>query len=395
MQLLKRTKLINSIIDEDVEPKVKLLRGVRGCGKSTLLKQIAEELKERGIDESNIIHFSCLSIEFRKKKFMEIYDLIANKINGKTYLFFDNVESFGEWQSLLKMLSEDFDCEIYAAINYSMFFTLDRHCALAGRSYIFDIYPFSFKEFVDFQKEVVNEDKLIKEMFIDYIVYGGMPDILQYKFLNNYSLNHEKLCDVILHQDFVKNTDLNYFSLKSFLEYMVENFTLKFSKKDFDNYEYADLNCEDLYSALNILNRSSFMIKSEIFQDERKIRFDAKYYLIDHSFYNQVYYNPIWVLDKILKNIIFVELLRREYNVFFKQSKGRYVDFVCSKYERNIAIQFSNVYLNDEIIKKDISDLNSLPDYYEKYIITTSDYDFSQSGIKHLNILDFLCGCEI
>ena len=93
--------------------------------------------------------------------------------------------------------------------------------------------------------------------------------------------------------------------------------------------------------------------------------------------------------------MIFVELLRRGYRVFFAEKREKYVDFICRKYNKSIFIQFDYIFASDSIIKKEIDFLNHYAGDNDKYIITTGDYDFSEYGVSHLNIIDFLCGDEI
>ena len=389
MNIVKRKELVNSIMDCKTDYKVKLLCGVRGCGKSTLLDLIIEELKRRGVREDKIFKFSFFSCKLKNKSYTELYEYIAGKITEKSYLFFDDVDSFDRWQSILYFLGKDFDCEVYAAVNYSQFFTKEDRFYLIGKSQSFNICPFSFKEFVEYHNEFGSENKSTRKLFSDYVKIGGMPDLFEKH------INHNDLLDFIVNQEFSKVTGVRGFSCREFLEYMIFNFTDVFSRRDIERYEYLDLNNNELNSLLYVLNNSQFMLESGVAFDSNSFNLKTKYYLIDHGFYKLVYHNHLHVFQRIIKNIIFVELLQRGYKVFFKQKRGVYVDFICHNFKRHIAIQFNSVILNEHIIQREIDDLNTVPDYFEKYIITTSDYDLSDYGIKHLNVIDFLLGDEI
>lgn len=289
-KILIRKDLVDKIIKSDCFYNVKLLRGVCGSGKSTLLKQLMDKLIDDGVSKDNIIEISLCSLDYYEKNLWDVYKSFKNKIEkvkGKTYLFLDEVEEFKDWQSLVKWISRYFDCEVYAAINYSKFLHSD-DTVLIGESEIFDIYPFSFKEFKEYHDEFDEEIKSEKELFEDYVREGGMPDII---FENSNINSFEQLFNIIIGQDFVKGNDLDYFSSQSFVEYMIWRFCEKFSKKSLDKYEYVEMDNETLFKTLNILEDSSLMIKSPIFYDSHRYRFDEKYYLADHGFYRIVYYN--------------------------------------------------------------------------------------------------------
>ena len=395
--ILKRTELVDKIIDQESYDQVKLLTGIRGVGKSILLKQIMDELKMRGVNEDNLIFISFFSQHYRNKDLWELYKLIKDKIHdeSKYYLFFDDIEEFPKWQSLLNYLRVDSNCEIYAAVNYSKFFSREEKAELAGRSFKFEIFPFSFKEFLNYHMEF-EDDIPINDLFMDYIRFGGMPELLQLEYSNEKLSVLEQIFKIILYQDFVKGSDMDEFLVKTFLEFMVENFTEKFSYKKAIKALYDEEHYELINNCLYIMPNSSLMFKSNIANSSnRKISFDEKYYLADHGLYNAVYRNDNYIIEKLLKNIVFIELLRRGYRVFFMKDNKKTIDFVCSDFNRKIVIQFDYVFLNPDITQKEIESLNSQNFTDEKYIITTGNYDFSQFGVKHLNIIDFLLCDEI
>lgn len=396
--ILKRTELVDRIIDMELDNHVKLLTGVRGVGKSILLKQIMDELKMRGVHQDNLIFISFFSQSYRNKELRELYKSIEDKIletGGKSYLFFDDVEVFPKWQSLLNYLRVNPNCEIYAAVNYSKFFSREEKAELAGRSFKFEIFPFSFREFVDYHREF-DDDISISELFMEYVRFGGMPELLQLEYSGDKLSALEQIFKIVLYQDFVKDSDMDEFLVKTFLEFMIENFTEKFSFKKAIKALYDEDEYDLINSCRYLMPYSSLMYNSNITNSlNRKISFDERYYLADHGLYNVVYRNDNYILEKLLKNIVFIELLRRGYCVFFMKDNKKTIDFVCSDFNRKIVIQFDYIFLNDEIARKEIESLNSQNFTDEKYIITTGNYDFSKFGVKHLNIIDFLLCDEI
>ena len=396
MTILKRKALINDIISYDSRDTVKLLTGVRRSGKTTLIKSIIEELKGRGVDEENILYYSFASCKYDFGTVHDIYKAIDDKISdiaGKVYLFFDDVEEFEDWQGVVNYFRRYSDCDVCAAVNYSKFYTIGDN-RLGGRSLRFEVYPFSFREFLEYKREFTDEEKSVSDFFAEYLRYGGMPEIVKLDAEDRFWML-EAIFDEIRFCDFIKDSDVDSFRVRDFLRYMIETFTEKFSRKEINKYNYDMFDGETLSVCLNNLTSSSFMPSSNIIYDGHRFKWEEKYYLIDHGFYTQLnrFYNisP----ENLIRNIVFIELLRRKYRVFFTESHEKYVDFICQGHKRRIFIQFDYMFASPTVIEKEIGFLNSAAGDNEKYIITVGDYDFSDYGVKHLNVIDFLLGDEI
>ncbi|WP_298525667.1 AAA family ATPase, partial [uncultured Methanobrevibacter sp.] len=222
MDVLKRDDLIEKIIDFDSRDTVLLLTGVRMSGKTTLIKSVIDELKSRGVSEGNIFYLSFRSMDYYSASSYEIYQNIKDKIDGiegKIHLFFDHVEEFENWQFVVNSFRSWNNCDVTAAINYSQFYTLG-HNSLGGRSLFLEVYPFSFKEFLQFKKEFTDEDKSDKEFFIEYLKYGGMPEVVQQKDCEKFSLL-KTIYRIIRYEDFIKEIDADSFLINDFLRYMI------------------------------------------------------------------------------------------------------------------------------------------------------------------------------
>jgi hypothetical protein len=396
MEILKRKELIGEIIDHDFRNNVKLLTGVRCVGKTTLIKSIMEELRQRDVAEENILYVSFDSPEFyRAERYCDVEASISEKlkgIEGKIYLFLDHVEEFGQWQSLANHYRKKSNFEVIAAVNYSKFYNPAYKNVLGGRSFDFEVYPFSFKEFVEFKRGISEEEKSAEELFCEYVRYGGMPEVVRAKTDEKLSILGE-IYNLVKWQDMIRDNDLEHYLVDDFLRYMVMTFTEKFSKSNMEKSLY-EFDCETLFKSQCNLKNSGFMSASNMIFSDSRWKFAEKYYLIDHGFFRHVNRCYSYV-DDLLRNIVYVELLRRGYRVFFSQTREKYIDFICQGNGREIFIQFDFMFASDNVIRKEIDFLNYYAQGHDKYIITAGDYDFSQYGIMHLNIIDFLMGDEI
>ena len=394
--ILKRKELIDKLMNTSVHDEIKLLKGIRYSGKTTLMKSVIDELKHSGVAEENILYISFRSHEFfYTHTSYELIQIISEKIKDlkdKVYLFFDDVEEVENWQQVVNAFKTQSNTEIYASVNFSEFYNHGK-AYLAGRFVSFEVFPFSFKEFLQYHRKFEIEEKSVKELFNKYLTYGGMPEFLN----SDYNILHRDLneiLDVIKYCDIESNLEKKSYLTDYFLEFMIVFSTLTFRIKDFNRYYNDFIERDVIGNYIYFLINSMFVHESKS-SNYHKLNYNSRYYLTDHAFFNIFSFgNNTYIVEK-LETIIYVELLRRGYKVFFHEHKENFVDFICSDGNKRIYIQFDYIFLNENIAKKEIEYLNNVGGDNDKYIITLGDYDFSEYDVKHLNIIDFLTGDEI
>lgn len=397
MTILQRKELMDYILDFKADNHVKMIRGVRGAGKTTLLKSMAGELENRGVDSQNIFYISLLLHDFRNKNHCDVWKELKRRfegIEGKIYLFFDDVEYFDEWRQLLDSFRIKGNFEVYVAVNYSRFHNPPERNPLGGRTFDFELYPFSFKEFVEYKK-LCDSKKSIQELFDEYVEFGGMPDIVTEEDIAIKDQVLENIINIVKYQDLAKNTECEPFLADKFLEYMISTFTEKFSHEKINRQSYDIFDSDTLRELKHHLKHSDFMHASQVPFYSFRCSWDEKYYLTDHGFFSRLSMFSREYIDEILKNIIYIELLRRGYKVFFTEKQEKYVDFIATKWNKRVYIQFDRVFATDSIIRREVDFLNYHAWDRDKYIITAGNYDLSGYGVRHLNIIDFLLGDEI
>ena len=165
---------ISSLIDKDI---IKIIVGVRRCGKSYMFNLIIEELLKRGIDKENILLINFESAKYRNVSNPRELDLLVGDltkdIDGKIYMFFDEIQNVDEWEKSINSFRVDYDCDIYLTGSNSKLLSGELATHLAGRYMEIKMYPFSFKEYLDYKKTSPN-----KKAFADYLIYGGFPFLL-------------------------------------------------------------------------------------------------------------------------------------------------------------------------------------------------------------------------
>ena len=397
--MIKRELYLNQIgrlIDKD---PIKIITGVRRSGKTYLLKSIQEELKSRGVADENIFLISFESMKYNKiENFSQldecIIDLTKNT-NGKLYLLFDEIQNVKNWEKSINAYRVDFNCDIYITGSNSELLSGEMATLISGRYYQINIYPFSFVEFVQYKKEIEKNDvSNLEELFNEYVEYGGMPPIQQVATQDKYSYlgdiyNTILLKDIIARHN-IRNTDM----LNHILDYVIMNLGKNFSATNIAKYmkhEGRKISKDTILNYLLYSKNACFIHQAprEDIKGKKVLQHNEKYFLVDHSFY-QVKYGDIENIGSILENIVYIELLRRGYDVKVGIINEKEIDFVCTKDKEKIYIQVSYQLNNDETIEREFSGLAQINDNFDKYVLSMDKLDFSRNGLKHRNIIDFL-----
>lgn len=176
-------KIINEFIDTSF---IKIFTGIRRSGKTTLLFSVVDELKNRGISEDNIFYISFESLKYQNITDSVslndlILDLIGN-VEGKVYLLFDEIQLVDGWEKSINGLHADFSCDIYITDSNSMLLSGEYATLLSGRYIQINVYPFSFKEVLEYKEKVDNieiTDNIERQLFDEYLEFGGMPGLLE------------------------------------------------------------------------------------------------------------------------------------------------------------------------------------------------------------------------
>ena len=173
--MLKREKYLNQLIESKDLNLIKVITGVRRSGKSTLLLQYKKYLLSQKISEKNIIYMNFESADWYSiKTFEDLYSYIKTYTSkGKKYILLDEVQNVENWEKAVNSLLIDIDCDIYVTGSNAYLLSSELTTLLAGRVLTIQIYPFSFKEFIEEYPFKNNEDKYDK--FDKYLKFGGLP----------------------------------------------------------------------------------------------------------------------------------------------------------------------------------------------------------------------------
>lgn len=379
---------------------IKVFTGIRRAGKSVMLELVKNELKESGIGEEN---FLCINFEqFSNSQFLGVESLykkitdFQKNTKGKIYLFFDEIQEVDGWEKCINSCRIDFDCDIYITGSNAKLLSGELATYLAGRYVEFVIYPFSFAEF--FEMNLIKNPNVDKATcFMQFLKTGGMP------FLSNFpdddSAKSLYLIDIynsVVLKDVVKRNNIrDVDTLERIVAYAFSNIGHIFSATSLSKYfksENRKISHDTILNYLKFCSDAFLFYKINRYDLEGKkiVTVNEKYYCADHGLREALFGKNIQNIDQVLENIVCLELLRRNYKVYVGKKGDLEIDFIAEKQGKKIYIQVAYLLANEETIKREFSVYNSVKDSYPKYVVSMDALDFSQNGIIHKNIKEFL-----
>lgn len=399
--MLKRYSYLNKIRDfYNVKSLIKVLCGLRRSGKSVILKQIIDEIKASGIKEDHIIYINFESLDYANiNNAIDLNNYIKSLVKDKKtyYVFLDEVQNVDEFEKGINSLRITDQFSIFITGSNSKMTFLELSTDLSGRYVSFRVYPLSFKEVVELTG--TKKEKYL-DLLLDIFEWGTLPQ--RFMFDNKGSRENyiRDVYDSILLKDVVDRlgiTDITAFN--KILQYVLETETREFSATNVLNYLEKNNNkvaTDTLYKYLEALC-STFIVNKVYRYDitgKNVLKSLNKFYATDLGV-KKIKTNSKEVnYSQAFENIIYNELINKGYEVYIgKTSKGE-IDFIASK-DKNIKyIQACYDLSNEETRDREFRAFDNINDNYQKYVISKDIEDYSQNGIKHLNIFDFLMNDE-
>lgn len=404
-ELINRPEYLNQLIQNKDVDLVKIVTGIRRCGKSSLLDLFHQHLLNHGVADSNIIHMNLESLRYRDlKDYLVFYDYVSEHIakSGKTYLIFDELQVIEHWEKAIESFRLDFDVDIYIAGSNAYLLSTEFSTLLSGRYVEIRMLPLSFKEFLDFYEFA--PDISIEEKFQKYLQFGGMPILREYHFNEVRSMQAlEGIYSTVILRDILqRNTQSNQGLLHKLMLFLCSNIGSITSPSSIGNVlsnegdiegkgkKIASQTVEKYISML----RSAFIFYSVERYDvkgKQLLKTLGKNYIIDLGFRNMLLGYRDADRGHIIENIVFLELIRRDYHVYIGKFKETEIDFVAEKPNDKLYIQVTESMLSPETRERELRPLQMIPDNYEKIVLSMDrNYITSYDGIKSLNLIDWL-----
>lgn len=379
---------------------IKVLTGIRRCGKSVMLELIQEDLLTRGVDRSQFILYNFEQMKNARLcnanvLYKELEKRIS-EVNGKAYLFFDEIQEVDDWEKCINSCRIDYDCDIYITGSNAKLLSGELATYLAGRYVEFVIYPFSFSEYLTFAKQN-NPSVQTSSVFQSYLTNGGMPFLVN--LLDNPDACTQYLKDIyssVMLKDVVKRNNIRDVDLlERIITYILANVGHTFSASSIVKYFKSENRKVSNETILNYIKACCdaflfYKVGREDLIGKKILSINEKYYIADHGLREAVYGRNEQDIDQTLENIVYLELLRRGYTVTVGKNHDKEIDFVATKTGDKVYVQVSYLLATKETIEREFNAYKGVPDNFPKYVVSLDAIDFSRDGIKHKNLLDFL-----
>ena len=405
-ELINRPEYLNQLIQNRDVDLVKIVTGIRRCGKSSLLDLFHQYLKDNGIPDSNIIHMNLESLQYRAiSDYLSFYDYVSSLIpaSGKTYLIFDELQTVKHWEKAIESFRLDFDADVYITGSNAYLLSTEFSTLLSGRYVEIRMLPLSFKEFLtfyNFEAAITMEEKFQK-----YLQFGGMPILREYQF--NESRSNQALegiySTVILRDILQRNRQADQGTLQKIILFLCSNIGSITSPNSIGNILSSEgeivgeknkrIAGKTVDKYISML-RSAFIFYSVGRYDvkgKQLLKTLGKNYIIDMGFRNMLLGYRDADRGHVLENIVFLELIRRDYRVSIGKVGETEVDFVAERPNDKLYIQVTESMQSPETRDRELRPLQMISDNYEKIILSMDrSYINSYDGIKSLNLIDWL-----
>ena len=386
---------IRPFYDQDL---IKVIMGIRRCGKSVLLLQIIEELKEKGIPESQIIYINFENEDYSFiKNDIDLHNYIKKQIVNKEkyYLFFDEIQNVKDWEKAINSFKSSKNVSVFITGSNSDLLSGELATHLAGRYVSFKLYPLTFGEVCVLKN--LKERTEIEDAFDDYITWGGMP---QRFMLTDEMQTRTYLSDIydsIVVKDIITRFGIKDIDLfNRIVEYIVTTPSQNFSAESLSNYfankDDREVSKITLYNYLEYMAKAMLINKVDRYdiRGKRILNGKYKYYLTDLGLGQVKNIGKRPQLGAYLENIVYNELISRGYDVKIGNLEKAEIDFIATRFKEKIYIQVAYILADDTVIDREFGAYKGIEDNYPKYVLTMDKHDFSQEGIIHKNVIDWL-----
>lgn len=402
-KLIARKAYLNKVLQFKDINLIKVITGIRRCGKSKLVLLYIDELRRQGIPEGNIVYINFESVQYDfVTDYRVFYDYVAGKIagNGRTYLFFDEPDKVIEWERAVNSFAVDFDVDICITGSNAKLLSSEISTLISGRYVEIKMLPLSYKEFLQFHNIEKGD-----ESFQQYLKYGGFPSITELGF-NQDRINDvlEGIYNTVILKDVIARNDIKDEALLSkIVRFACDNIGNTTSSNAIANSLTSDKQISStkktpasstVENYITALERAFVLYKAGRFDIKGKefLKTLEKYYFVDIGMRNMLLGYRDVDRGHILENVVYLELLRRDYRVSIGKIGDKEIDFIAEKADDKVYVQVCESIDSETTLQRELTPLMSVADNFEKWIIT-NDKTFVQSyeGIKVKNSIEWLC----
>lgn len=393
---IERPEYLEQLIRFREKEVIKVVTGIRRCGKSTLFDLYCEYLVQDGVSKDQIIRVNMEDPDYHDiRDYMQLYDLIRQQMHSEkmNYILIDEVQNVPEFQKAVDGLYIKKNCDVYITGSNAYLLSGELATLLAGRYVEIKMLPLSFKEYLSALGD--KTDLMLK--YQNYIQNGSFPYVVQLEKKRDIHAYLEGIYTSIILKDIMARYRIaDTGGLDSVIRFMFDNVgnlcsatkianTMttagrKIAISTVENYLGALTECFILYKA------GRYDVKGKQY-----LTTGNKYYLCDMGLRYYLLGTKRADLGHILENVVYLELLRRGYEVYIGKVGNAEIDFIAIGEEGEEYYQVALTVMEESTLERELAPLESIRDHNPKYLLTM---DFtpltSHNGIKQWNVLEWL-----
>lgn len=399
VQRLERTEYLNKLIAFRDKHIIKIVTGIRRCGKSTLMEIFQDYLKADGVDSTQIIAVNFEDFDYRElRDAVKLHDYVKSHMaqDKMTYVFFDEIQHVENWPDVIDSLYLRKNIDIYLTGSNAYLLSGEIATLISGRYVEIKMLPLSFKEYVTARGGSENLPRRYRE----YLEYSSFPYTLelvdQPKEIRDYL---ESIYHTIVVKDLTARKKISdVMMLESVARYLFDNIGNRVSTKKIADAMTSDgrkIDIRTVEKYIDALMESYIVYQARRYNVKGKqyLKTLEKYYVVDISLRYMLLGSKAMDTGHMLENVVYLELLRRGYDVYVGKVDDLEVDFVAMDDKRIIYYQVAATVRDEATLQRELNSLQKINDHYQKFILTLDeDPEVDYEGIRRLNVLDWLMG---
>ena len=397
--MIQRKEYLKKLIAFRDKQLIKVVTGVRRCGKSTLLKMYQEWLREQGVEASRIISINFEDIDYEElTDYRKLYDYLKEHLDSErmTYIFLDEIQNVADFPKVVDSLYIKNNVDIYMTGSNAYMLSSEIATLISGRYVQIEMLPFSFKEYMESTGSM--NDRGVK--YTEYLENSSFPQTLELKGQPDEIRDYlEGLYNTIVVKDIVNRKKItDTMMLKSLLRFVFDNIGNPLSsKKIADTMTSAGrkIDVKTVEKYLEALTESYILYQAKRYNIKGKqyLKTLEKYYVVDVGLRFMLLGSKQMDAVHILENVVYLELLRRGYDVYVGKINEFEVDFVAQNSRGTSYFQVALTVRDEKTLQRELRPLQSIRDHYPKMILTLDeDPETQYDGIRRVNARDWLLG---
>lgn len=393
--MINRDEYLNKLIKFRDKELIKVVTGIRRCGKSTLFDLYIDYLLKNGVQEEQIIRLNLEDpVYYELDSYLKLYNYIKEKMNSNkmNYIFIDEVQNIPEFQKAVDGLYIQKNTDIYITGSNAYLLSGELATLLSGRYVEIKMLPLSFKEY---KQALPNET--IERLYSKYISNGSFPYTLMLEDIDDVDMYIKGIYDSIILKDVMARKSFQDMQmLQSIVNFMLDNIGNMFSTNKIADTMTSNgrkISVHTVESYLTALTESFILYKATRYDIKGKqyLKTGDKYYVSDLGLRYFLLGRKEQGRGHILENVVYLELLRRGYDVYIGKVDEYEIDFVAINSKGIEYYQVSETVRDNTTLEREIRPLDIIKDHYPKYLLTMdTDPETSYNGIRKINVLDWL-----